>query len=401
MSRILVDQVRSNSASSDALTLDGSGNITVPGNITLSGNATLSGTATGFPKGRAHNLIINGAMQVAQRGTSTTAQGFVIDRFGVYYNAIDEASTYAQADVTSGGAYNAGFRKCLKITNGNQTNGAQAGSRIFIAYNVEAQDMANSGWNYTSSSSYITLSFWVKASVAKSYYGYLYTFDGTPQRYAFQTGSLTADTWTKVNITVPGDSNLQFDNNNSSGLYITLGAYWGTSYTDSGVTLNQWGSWSGGTRTPVDGTSWLTTNDATFEITGIQLEVGDTATDFEHKSFADDLYACQRYYDKSYNYETAPGTAGSTGAVVHTLSTSYNYAGFPLEFSREMRTAPTVTLYSTNNGNTGKSSADSSDGSAQCSYTGKKRTFQYRGNSSSGTGANVFLRVHYQAEAEL
>ena len=90
MSRILVDQVRSNSASSDALTLDGSGNITVPGNITLSGNATLSGTATGFPKGKATNLVINGAMNVAQRATSATVGDnsyATVDRFRLDQNS--------------------------------------------------------------------------------------------------------------------------------------------------------------------------------------------------------------------------------------------------------------------------------------------------------------------------
>ena len=124
MSKILVDQIRSNSASSDALTLDGSGNVTVPGNITLSGNATLSGTATGFPT-KAHNLIINGAMQVAQRGTSNTTNGYgTVDRFANYYNGADEAPTQAQVDVASGTTpYTSGFRKALKITNGNQTSG--------------------------------------------------------------------------------------------------------------------------------------------------------------------------------------------------------------------------------------------------------------------------------------
>ena len=245
--------------------------------------------------GTPYNIIINGAMNVAQRRTSTTAQGYVLDRWGVYYNALDENSTYEQGDVTSGGAYNAGFRKCLKITNGNQTSGASAASRIFAAYNVEARDMANSGWNYTSSSSNITLSFWVKASVSKSYYGYLYSFDGTNRRYAFETGTLTANTWTKITKTIPGDSNLQFDNDIGSGLYITFGAYWGTSYTDSGVALNQWGSWDGAQRVPVDGTSWYTTNDATFELTGVQLEVGDSASDFAHELHTETIRKCQRY----------------------------------------------------------------------------------------------------------
>ena len=245
--------------------------------------------------GKATNVIINGAMNIAQRQTSTTAQGYVIDRFAVYYNGLDENSTYEQGDVTSGGAYNAGFRKCLKITNGNQTSGAQNASRIFADYNVEARDMATCGWNYVSDSSFITLSFWVKASVSKSYYGYLYTFDGTSQRYAFETGTLTANTWTKITKTIAGNSNLQFDTDNSSGFYITFGAYWGTDYTDSGVTLNQWGAWNGGTRTPVDGTSWYTTNDATFELTGVMLEVGNSASDYPHESHDETLQKCKRY----------------------------------------------------------------------------------------------------------
>ena len=126
MSKILVDQIRSNSASSDAITLDGSGNVTVPGNITLSGNATLSGTATGFPKGKATNLIVNGAMTVAQRGSSATGSGIAcVDRFGVSVGGLDENPTQTHADVASGTTpYTLGFRKALKVTNGNQSSGA-------------------------------------------------------------------------------------------------------------------------------------------------------------------------------------------------------------------------------------------------------------------------------------
>ena len=311
-------------------------------NLTGALPAISGASLTNLPaSGKTTNLIINGAMNIAQRQTSTTAQGYVMDRFAVYYNGLDENSTYEQGDVTSGGAYNAGFRKCLKITNGNQTSGAQAASRIFAAYNVEARDMATSGWNYTSSSSNITLSFWVKASVSKSYYGYLYSFDGTNRRYAFETGTLTANTWTKITKTIPGDSNLQFDNDIGSGLYITFGAYWGTSYTDSGVALNQWGSWDGAQRVPVDGTSWYTTNDATFELTGVQLEVGDSASDFVHESHDETLKKCKRY--------------------CHVLaSVSYDFLGLGMQYysgsifisagAIDMRTTPTLVAKSGSSG---------------------------------------------------
>ena len=104
------------------------------------------------PTGKTRNLIINGAMQVAQRGTSSTTVGYgSVDRFALYSGNTDEAPTHAQADVASGTTpYTLGFRKSLKVTNGNQTSGAGAADYVGIEYYIEAQDMATSGWNYTS-----------------------------------------------------------------------------------------------------------------------------------------------------------------------------------------------------------------------------------------------------------
>ena len=216
--------------------------------------------------GQSKNLIINGAMQVAQRGTSSTSTGYLIDRVEVEYTGLDAAPTVAQVDVASGtGPYTSGFRKAYKITNGNQTSGAGAGDRFQSFIKLEAQDIANSGWNYTSSSSYITLQFWVKSSVAQNFYGYLRTKDGTGQRYAFETGSLTADTWTKITKTIPGNANLTFNNDNGEGLQINLQHFSGTDFTDSGVSLNAWGAYASGTRTPDQTSTWYTTNNATLE----------------------------------------------------------------------------------------------------------------------------------------
>ena len=177
------------------------------------------------------NLIINGAMQVAQRGTSSTSDGYhTVDRFQMNFSGTDEAPTQAQVDVSSGTTpYTNGFRKAFKITNGNQTSGAGTSDRIEISYKLEAQDLANSGWNYTSSSSFITVSFWVRASVTQSYVGVLQTADGTERHYPFEI-SLTADQWTKVTKTVSGNSNIQIDNDNGQGFQINIGAFWGTNY---------------------------------------------------------------------------------------------------------------------------------------------------------------------------
>ena len=247
------------------------------------------------------NMIINGAMQVAQRGTSATTNGFgTVDRFSINYSGLDAAPTQAQHALTSSdtGPYEEGFRSSFHITNANQTSGAGTADRIIIPHLIEAQDIANFGWNYTSTSSYITLSFWCKSSVAQNFYGRLQTSDGTAQNYAFETGSLSANTWTKITKTIPGNSNLQFDDNNAVGLTIEFNLFRGTDTTGS-VTLNAWGAYNSSARVPDMTSTWYTTNNATWEITGVQLEKGQVATPFEHRSYGDELERCFRYYQRN------------------------------------------------------------------------------------------------------
>ena len=235
-------------------------------------------------------------MRIAQRGTSSTGTTYGLDRMKQEHSGTDEAPTYAQVDVSSGTTpYTSGFRKAFKVTNGNQTSGAGSGDYIQVQTRLEAQDIANCGWNYTSTSSFVTLQFWVKSSVAQNFYGYLRTKDGTGQGYVFETGSLTADTWTKIEKTIPGNSNITIDNNNGEGFQINISPFWGTNYTGTRP-LNAWATFAGATRTPDQTSTWFTTNDATFEITGVQLEVGSVATPFEHRSFAEEERRCQRYY---------------------------------------------------------------------------------------------------------
>ena len=332
MSTLKVDGIRSNSATSDA--------------ITLADNGTCTANITNKPN---RNLIINGAMQVAQRGTSSTSAGYgTVDRINFQYSGTDEAPTQAQVDVASGTTpYTLGFRKAYKITNGNQTSGAGTADFINFQIKLEAQDVANSGWNYTSSSSFITLSFYIKSSVAQTFKGYLRAVDGTSQQYPFETGSLSADTWTKITKTVSGNSNIQIDNDNGTGFQINIGAFWGTDYSDNSVTENAWGAFASSSRMKDNTSTWYTTNDATLEITGVQLEVGRVATDFEHRSFGEELALCQRYF-----YQLTK--QGSTSDVTNAPIAVGNYDGSSnfqtiIPFPVQMRTNPT--LISNNNSN--------------------------------------------------
>ena len=226
MSTLKVDNIRHNSATSDAITMASDGTCTTK--ITSVGGGQLSH----------RNIIINGAMTVAQRGQSSTSSGYhTVDRFQVNNSATDEAPTQAQVDVASGTTpYSLGFRKALKVTNGNQTSGAGTSDFIRALYYVEAQDLANSGWNYKSSSSYITLSFWVKASVAQTYYTNVRAFDGTQKMYYFSY-TLSADTWTKVTHTIPGHADISIDNDTGQGIYIQWYQFRGTNNTGPVLSL--------------------------------------------------------------------------------------------------------------------------------------------------------------------
>ena len=337
MSTLKVDAIKHNSATSDAITTAADGTCT----------ARITGMTGGG--GLSHrNIIINGAMMVAQRSVSSSAtSGYnVVDRIYSEYGGTDGsdgAITFSQSDVASGTTpYNLGFRKAYKVLNGDQTSGAGAGDFVTgLLYKIEAQDLANSGWNYTSSSGYLTLSFWVKASVAQNYFGELRTADGTSQSFIFETGSLTANTWTKVTKTIPGNSNLTFNNDNGLGMYIALYPFYGTTYTNNANGLEVWEAAAGDHYSKDNTTTWWTTDNATFEVTGLQLEVGDTATSFEHRSFGEELSRCCRYFYR-YKMDYGYGQYFSWMSYGGTDQRSQN-----IFFPTTMRTSPSMTYEST------------------------------------------------------
>ena len=321
MSEIKVNSIKGVGASAAAITVNNT-----------------DGTCTANLTNRTNkNLIINGAMQVAQRGISSTSTGYqTVDRFEFLTSGVDNAPTQAQSNPSVGTTpYTLGFRKALKITNGNQTGGAGSADAIYIRYRPEAQDIASSGWNYTSTSSFITLSFWVKSSVAQNFFGYIDTSDGTQKIYPFETGSLSANTWTKVTKTIPGHADLAFNLDNGQAFGINWVQFMGTDYTANSATVDTWKAQSDTERMPDNTSTWYTTNKATFEITGVQLEVSDHATDFEHRSFAQELALCQRYY---FRFTTS--VAGTNVGMGYQMTSSA--AKIILPFPTSMRARPTA-----------------------------------------------------------
>ena len=323
MTRINVGNIRHPDASADSIQLSSAGRVTLDG-IAYPSAGPLSN----------RNLIINGAMQVAQRGTSGTANGdYAADRFSSGFSG--GAITISQESLTSGDPYDAGFRNFARLTNTAAASGATDHRRL--TQFIEAQNMANSGWNYASATSYVTLSFWIRSSVSQAFIVRLRSEDGTSQNYPMSTGTLTADTWTKITKTIPGNSNVAFDNDNGRGLRVEFAAFWGTDYTDSGVSLDTWAAYSASTRAPDMTSTWAGTTNATFDVTGVQLEVGSVATPFEHRSYGDELARCQRYYQ---HFATDTSAAVYIGMGISAGSTS---ARMFMPLAVPMRTTPSVT----------------------------------------------------------
>ena len=315
------------------------GNVSIASSLAVAGVSTAAAFLPSVGQLANKNLVINGAMKVAQRGTTSSTQGtFVCDRFESTGSGHDEVPTHSQHALSSSdtGPWADGFRYSWHIQNGNQTGGAGTGDYWQPQYKFEAQDIRNAGWDYTSASSYITLSYWIKVSVAGDYTFNLTTEDGTGQRYPMSTGSLSANTWTKITKTIPGNSNITITNDNGSGLTIMWYPYLGSNYT-SGATANAWAASAGNNYGTTNTTSWWTTNDSTWEITGVQVEVGSVATPFEFLKYGQELALCQRYYQ-----EFPRGAADNYGPIgtgrIRNATNAHIIVYFP-----EMRTSPTVT----------------------------------------------------------
>jgi len=388
MSTIRVNAIQNTNTTDGGIAIDGSGHVSIEGQ-TLPSAGPLSN----------RNLIINGAMQVAQRGTSSTSSDLrTVDRF--YYNFGNTlAGTQSQQTLSSGTPYNEGFRNFYRFA--ISTVGSATSTYCQLIQGIEAQNIATSGWQYASADSDVTVSFWVRSSVAQTFYGALKTDDGTAQNYVFSF-ALSADTWTKVTKTIPGNSNVTINNDNGRGAELVIYPFMGTNYTDSGVNVDAWQAYSGGTRAPDMATDWVLTNGATFDVTGVQLEVGSVATPFEHRNYGDELARCQRYYAKTYDQGTVPGTSTRNGCIASTAETTHAYASAGTwQFPVTMREAPTILLYSTETGTLGQIAADGTDGAGVADNISDRNAFIHRNNSSSGVIQNAYIRVQATASAEL
>ena len=278
------------------------------------------------------NLIINGGMNISQRSVSSTANGYgSLDRYRIQYSGA--GVTHSQESLSSSDSpYSEGFRTALKLTNTSTSSATSAYAQVFQI--IESQNVAGSGWNYTSTSSSITFQFWAKSSLAGTYTTFLRTNDGTAYLYS-KDFTLVADTWKKITCTVPGNSNLVFNNDSGAGLDLFVVPHYGTNFTTSGHTDDAWIAYSSSNIAGDYAQSWTNTSSATFFITGVQLEVGEQATPFEHEDIGTTLRKCQRYYVR----QTAAAAFSMWGAgFIYTTQQAKINIAFPVE----MRDVPSL-----------------------------------------------------------
>ena len=344
------------------------------------------------------NLIINGAMNVAQRGTSATGVGSTnsyptVDRFKVsgFGSTAGRLTMEQVADGPSG------FANCTKLTCTTADTSIGAGEGLTISQDLEGQDLQQLKKG-TSDAVPITVSFWVKGNASATYTCELRDADNS--RFNSQAFSVTTS-WNRIELTFAGDTTGALDDDTSSSLQLFIWLHAGSTYTGGTHTSNAWHT-TANQRVVDSQTSFCDSTSRTFFITGVQMEIGK-ATPFEHEPFETTLAKCQRYFCRTYTYGVATGTATVLGAVVTQAEASTVYSGSGTwRYPAEMRAAPTITAYSTQNADTtGKTTADGTDGTATIYGIGAQSAFICRHNDSSGVVANAFLKAHATASAEL
>jgi|7_EtaG_2_1085326.scaffolds.fasta_scaffold35592_1 hypothetical protein len=268
------------------------------------------------------NIIINGAMKVAQRGTSFAAAAtgtFPVDRFKFNHSSIGAYTVSQDSSAPDG------FANSIKIDCTTADASPGAADHLYLATTIEGQDLQHLKKG-TASAESVTLSFWVKSNKTANGQVNLRDMDNT--RIIANTYTISsADTWEQKTITFAGDTTGAFGDDNGVGLNVDFWFDSGSNFSSGAMPT----SWEATATADQNAGTTLALADSTsnyINITGVQLELGTAATDFEHRSYGEELALCQRYYHEI-----------QTGFLSH-------YTGgfiFNLQFPVTMRATPSQT----------------------------------------------------------
>ena len=382
------------------------GNLTVAGNTTLSGTSTLTGNATAsgnltvtgdiVPSAPLshRNIFINGAMTIAQRGTSessvtSTRYAKACDRMKIIMSS---GGGWTISQESSGPA---GFSNSYKVLSTEYET--LESRRVYIDSPFEGQDLQHLKKG-TAGALATTLSFWTRSATTGTFIVQLHDHDNNRTISKPYTISV-ADTWEYKTITFAGDTTGAFGNDNNKSLSIYFWLVAGTDYT-SGTLNTSWNTAVNANRA-VGQTDIVATKD--WWITGIQWEVGSNATPFEHRSYGDELARCQRYYYQHIDSVSAAGGA-IVGKGAYNSSTQFE---FFCMFPQEMRAIPSL-VYSTGTGwwRIHANATTDDFNSFAIHSAGKTTTSLYTSSGASGTAGhggnpvcnNSGCRVAFNAE---
>jgi hypothetical protein len=271
------------------------------------------------------NRIINGAMVINQRafsGTVTTDGGYTLDRYAAFSNNASKYSV-AQSSIAP-----AGFVNSLLVTSLAATT-VGSSDYYFIRQSIEGYNIADLGWG-TANAKTVTLSFQVYSSLTGTFGGSLRN-SATDRSYPFSYTVSSANTWTPVSITIAGDTSGTWLTTNGIGINVQFSLGAGSTFQGTA------GSWAGANYLTATGaTSVVGTNGATFYITGVQLEVGSSATGFEYRQYQQELALCQRYC-------FVPTTTQAYSYIGAGCNTSGNATRLVIAFPVAMRSIPSLT----------------------------------------------------------
>ena len=339
------------------------------------------------------NLIINGAMQVAQRGTSATGVGTAVS-----YNTVDRfrfadaGSPTARFTETQDSSGPVGFSNSIKFEVTTADTSVAATTHQYIDQFIEAQNLQHLAWG-TSSGKKIVLSFYVKCSTAQTFAVDFVNEDNS--KYFNTTYTVNAaNTWERKIIVLPADTASGFNDDNGRGLRCRWTLVAGTDYTDGSVDTT-WQSSSD--RATNHQNTWVGATGRTWAMTGAQLEVGDTSTDFEHRSFAEEHQLCRRYFQKTYPYDAYLGSNSDVACVNYLAISAADEHNF--NFPVIMRGTPTMSLMRKNGGAANEAQRTNNAATYANIATSTIRDVGFD-ISNDATNSAVY-RFHYYADAEL
>jgi hypothetical protein len=340
------------------------------------------------------NIVINGDMSISQRhGTSSVTQNdniYSVDRFGFYASQSSKLTVQQNAGSVTPPS---GFKNYLGYTSSSAYTVGSSETFISVqvieGYNVAYLDFG------TANAKSITLSFWVRSSLTGTFGGALRNADAT-RSYPFTYSISLANTWEKKSITFEGDTSGTWNTTNGYGLGLMFGLGVGSTVSSTA------GSWQSGAYYSATGaTSVVGTDGATFYITGVQLEAGTTASDFEFLPVDVNLQRCQRYFWKTYEIGVAVGSSPDANSLLGRFvdaTTSYGALQVP---HLNLRATPTVTIYNPHNGTTGQliTDANVAKTAASESIGARGGGWIYANNASVTISAS--LRGHLTLSSEL